>query len=79
MSGADSTVEMRNMAGQNGKKGGCCRRHPVACGVTLVVVGFISLGVVGAAIGLRPFLQKTFTDTVDKVRTYVRVRRTCCM
>ena len=67
MSGADSTVEMRNMAGQSEKKGGCCRRHPVACGVTLLVVGFVSLGVVGAAIGLRPVLDKVFKDTVDKV------------
>jgi lysosome membrane protein 2 len=66
MSGADSTEEMRNMAGENGKKRGCCRRHPVACGVTLLVVGFVSLAVVGAAIGLRPFLNKTFMDTVDK-------------
>ena len=67
VSGADSAEEMRNMAGENGKKRGCCRRHPVACGVTLLVVGFVSLAVVGAAIGLRPFLNKTFMDTVDKV------------
>ena len=65
---SDSGHELLNMpAGGEGKKRGCCRRHPVACGVTLLVVGVVSLGVVGAALGIRPYLNKTFTDTVDKV------------
>ena len=68
MSDSDAPRELRNMAEGAEKKPGCCRRHPVACGVTLLVVGAVSLAVVGAAIGIHPFLQKTFKDTVEKVR-----------
>ena len=67
MSDSESDQELVHMAGERKKSGSCCRRHPVACGVTLVVVGLVSLGVMATALGLRPFLQKTFKDTVNKV------------
>jgi lysosome membrane protein 2 len=58
--------ELVNMASGREKPRGCCRRHPVACGVTLLVVAAVSLGVLGAALGIRSFLNQTFLDTVDK-------------
>ena len=72
MSEADSDTihELRNVTGGRNRRcgAGCCGKHPVACGVTLLVVGLVSLGVVGTAIGIRPYLHKTFRDTVNKVR-----------
>lgn len=54
------------MAEGKSKKSGCCTRHPIACGVCLLVAAAISLGVAGTAIGIRPVLHKMFKDTVDK-------------
>lgn len=58
------------MAEGRRKKSGCCTRHPVACGVCLLVTAAISLAVVvGAAVGIRPVLHNVFEDGVDKVYT----------
>ena len=62
--------ELVNMAGGREKSKGCCRRHPVACGVTLLVVACLSLAVLGVAVGIRSYLNETFVHTVDMVRTY---------
>ena len=59
--------ELENVAGGGKKARGCCRRHPVGCGVTLLVVASLSLAVVGVALGIRSYLDKTFQDTVDQV------------
>ena len=60
--------ELVNMAtGGEKRKGICCRRHPKACGGTLLVVAVVSLAVVGVAIGIRSYLEQTFLDTVKEV------------
>ena len=55
------------MAEEGRKKPGCCRRHPVACGVTLLVVGALGLAVVGVALGVHPTLKSVFKKTVNEV------------
>ena len=67
MSQSDTTRELRNMAEEGRKKPGCCRRHPVACGVTLLVVGALGLAVVGVALGVHPTLKSMFKKTVNEV------------
>ena len=59
------------------RKGGCCRRHPVACGVTLLVVAAVSLSVLATALGIRSYLDQTFRETVDKVRTNANTHSLC--
>ncbi|CAI8026532.1 Lysosome membrane protein 2, partial [Geodia barretti] len=58
--------ELVNVARGRDKARGCCRRHPVACGVTLLVVASLSLAVLGVALGIRSYLDQTFRDTVDQ-------------
>lgn len=67
MSESDTRQELRNMACGGDNKPGCCTRHPIACGVCLVVTAAISLAVVGTAVGVLPNLHKLFVDIVDKV------------
>ena len=62
--------ELVNRAGGREKARSCCRRHPVACGVTLLIVAALSLAVVGVALGIRSYLDQTFHDTVDQVLLY---------
>ena len=59
--------ELVNVTRGREKARGCCRRHPVACGVTLLVVASLSLAVLGVALGIRSYLDQTFRDTVDQV------------
>ena len=65
----DQQTELVNMAAANQKRRGCCRRHPVACGVTLLVAVALSLAVLGVALGIRSYLNQTFLDTVHQVYT----------
>ena len=55
------------MAEEEGREPGCCRRHPVACGVTLLLVGVLGLAVVGVALGVHPTLKSMFKKTVNEV------------
>ena len=55
------------MAEGGKKKPGCCRRHPVACGVTLLIIATLGLVTLAVALGVHQTLKNMFTDTVDKV------------
>ena len=66
--------ELVNMAGAGERRrGGCCRRHPKACGGTLLIAAGVSLAVLGVALGIRSYLEQTFLDTVQQVCYYVAV------
>ena len=62
------TTELRNMAGEAGKKQGCCTRCPGLCGGILIVTAVVSLA--GAAVlgGLYPKLHQTVDKLIESVR-----------
>ena len=60
-------TELRNMADGREDQQGCCRRHPVCCGATLIFAVAISfIAAVGLGVAYRPVRHKV-DDIIESV------------
>lgn len=55
------------MAEEGEKKPGYCRRHPIACGVPLLLVAILGFVVLVVALGVHPTLKNEFKKRVNEV------------
>ena len=63
--------ELRNMADGRGEQRGCCRRNPVCCGTTLILVAGFSF-VVAVALGATYHpLRNKVDEIIKSVSTHV--------
>ena len=64
-------TELRDMAGEGGKKPGCCTRCPCLCGGVLLVTAFVSLAAAAVIGGFYPELHQAVDGVIESVRSEI--------